>query len=193
VPTATATSSSVPTATATSSSVPKATATPSSLVAEGEGNVADPEVGGGVPSWVWWLLAALVLLGVVLAALLVPRTRRRRAWDADMATAQDRVAWFARDLLPALQELGSPAAVAGGWQVARARVTEAEDRLTALASSDPDVGRQGRALSLRDAVRAARESVETELASGDPDTLRHGLSEVAAQLSAALDLDRAGR
>ena len=51
------------------------TAPPDSTEAEGEAAAEDQ----GVPSWVWWLLAALIL-GTAVAIPLVVRARRRNAW-----------------------------------------------------------------------------------------------------------------
>ncbi|MFL6150968.1 MAG: hypothetical protein ACJ72B_01180 [Ornithinibacter sp.] len=119
---------------------------------------------GGLPSWLWWLLAA-VLIGLV--TYLVLRARRRSAWDAEAADAQLEVGWLARELLPQLQQAGTTQALAGGWQVSAARAGALEDRLTGLQSSAPDEPRATRARDLRDAVRAARADVESQMTSGD--------------------------
>ena len=147
----------------------------------------------GLPAWFWWVLAGLGLLGVTLAAILLPRARRRSAWDTDLAAQQDEVTWFARELVPGLQQAGSPDAVAGGWQVASARVTRAEDQLTGLESTAPDEARGSRARSLRDAVRTARQSIEHLIASRDPAALQRDLAEIGNQVQAALELHQARR
>ena len=134
-----------------------------------ETDATESEADEGVPAWLWWV-AGLALLGAALAAILLPRARRRSAWDTDLAAQQDEVTWFARELVPALQQAGSPDAVAGGWQVAAARVTRAEDKLTGLESTAPDEARGSRARSLRDAVRAARLGIEHLIVSRDPVT-----------------------
>ena len=140
----------------------------------------------GVDAWVWWLIAFLVLLGGAVAAILVPRARRRRAWDDGLTEAETEARWLAEELLPQLQQAGSPDEVAGGWQVAAGRVTAAEDRLTGLETSAPDEARGARAVALRDAVRAARQGVEDLLVTRDPATLGRGLALLASRLSAAL-------
>ena len=127
-----------------------------------------------------------MLLGGALAAILVPRARRRRAWDDGLAEAETEARWLAEELLPQLQQAGSPDEVAGGWQVAAGRVTAAEDRLTGLETSAPDEARGARAVALRDAVRAARQGVEDLLVTRDPATLGRGLALLASRLSAAL-------
>jgi hypothetical protein len=132
------------------------------------------------------VLAGLVLLGGTLAAILVPRARRRKAWEADLATEEDEVAWFARELVPALQQAGSPDAVAGGWQVAAARVAQAEDRLTGLESVAPDEVRRSRALSVRDAVRAARLGIENLIVTPDAAAVPRDLAAIASELEAVL-------
>ena len=134
----------------------------------------------------WWV-AGLALLGAALAAILLPRARRRSTWDTDLAAQQDEVTWFARELVPALQQAGSPDAVAGGWQVAAARVTRAEDKLTGLESTAPDEARGSRARSLRDAVRAARLGIEHLIVSRDPATQPRDLGVIGNQVQAALD------
>ena len=127
-----------------------------------------------------------MLLGGALAAILVPRARQRRAWDEGLAEAETEARWFAEELLPQLQQAGSPDEVAGGWQVAAGRVTAAEDRLTGLETSAPDEARGARAVALRDAVRAARQGVEDLLVTRDPAALGRGLALLASRLSAAL-------
>jgi hypothetical protein len=132
------------------------------------------------------VLVGLALLGAMLAAILVPRARRRSAWDTDLAAQEVEVTWFARELVPALQQAGSPDAVAGGWQVAAARVTRAEDQLTGLESTAPDDARRTRARSLRDAVRTARQGIEQLTVTRDPAALPRDLAAIASQLQAAL-------
>lgn len=168
-----------------SSSEPTEPATSSSPPAEEE-NPADSEEDEGLPSWFWWVLAGLVLLGGTLAAILIPRARRRGAWDADLAAGEDEVAWFARELVPALQQAVSPDAVAGGWQVAAARVTQAEDRLTGLESTAPDEVRRSRAHAVRDAVRAARLGIENVTVTRDAAAVPRDLAAIASQLEAVL-------
>ena len=129
--------------------------------------------------------AAVVLAGVV-AAVLVPRSRRRAAWTADLGAAEAEAAWFARELLPQLQHAGTADALAGGWDVAAGRVTTLEDRLVALDTSAPDEPSRTRARRLRDAVRAARQNVDRIALSGDVVSAPRELGAVATQLSASL-------
>ena len=140
------------------------------------------------PAWFWWVLAGLGVLGATLAVILVPRARRRSRWDTELAAQQDEVAWFARELVPGLQHAGSPDAVAGGWQVASARVARVEDQLTGLESTAPDEARGSRARSLRDAVRTARQGIEDLVVSRDPAALHRDLAAIQTQLQAALEL-----
>jgi len=148
------------TATATVTPTPTETPTPTTSAAPAATDVDD----GGLPAWLWWLLAIL-LAG--LAAYLIVMARRRSAWDAEEADAEVEVGWLARELLPQLQQAGTPDALAGGWQVSAARVSSVEDRLTGLESSAPDQTRTARARDLRDAVRAARTDVESLITSRD--------------------------
>ena len=145
----------------------------------------------GIPAWVWWLLAAVVAAGVV-AAVLVPRSRRRAEWEADLASTDGEVTWFARELLPQLQLAGTADALAGGWRVAALRVTALEDRLTRLETVAPDETSGARARQLRDAVRAARGGVEDLVASRDMTSAAARLGSVAAQLEALLQPTVAG-
>jgi len=148
------------TATVTPTPTETATPTPTTSAAPAATDVDD----GGLPAWLWWLLAIL-LAG--LAAYLIVMARRRSAWDAEEADAEVEVGWLARELLPQLQQAGTPDALAGGWQVSAARVSAVEDRLTGLESSAPDQTRTARARDLRDAVRAARTDVESLITSRD--------------------------
>jgi hypothetical protein len=133
----------------------------------------------------WWLLGAIVLALAVGIPLLV-RASHRRDWRADLAFAEDEVAWFARVLIPELRGQRSLAEAAGGWNIAETRVAAVEDRLTALEPTAPDEAAQLRAVDLRDAVRAARGQIRDLLESGRPDTMAQGFDAVAAQLEQVL-------
>ena len=165
-----------PTPTPTPTPSPSATVTAAPQPVEGEDS--------SVPSWLWWVLAA-VLAG--LAGFLVVRARRRSAWDAEAAAAETEVTWLARELLPQLQQAGTPDALAGGWQVSAARVGAVEDRLTGLESAAPDETRGARARTLRDAVRGSRADVEALIASRDQVSAPVQLAATTARLLAALN------
>ncbi|MEP7369711.1 MAG: hypothetical protein ABI662_08660 [Dermatophilaceae bacterium] len=128
----------------------------------------------------------LGLLAIALAAILIPRARRRSAWDVDLAAARGEVEWFALELLPALQQSDSPDEVAGGWQVAAGRVTLAEDKLADLEASAPEEMRKSQARSLRDAVRSGRLGLERLVVSRDPAAVPRDLAAVATTLAQAL-------
>jgi len=145
-----------------------------------------PEESSGVPAWVWWLLALLLVAGAVSIPLIV-RARRRNAWLADLSANQTEVAWFARVLIPQVRGAGSPEAAAGAWRVAgEARVAETEDRLTALEATAPDEASRDRATVLRDTVRAARARMATVVTTSTEQTLAADLDDVAAQIELAL-------
>ena len=152
------------TVTPTPTQEPTPTETPTPTPTAAAAPAATDTAEGGLPSWLWWLLA-VVLTGLV--AYLILRARRRSAWDAEAADAELEVGWLARELLPQLQQAGTTQALAGGWQVSSARAGALEDRLTGLQSSAPDEPRATRARDLRDAVRAARADIESQMSSGD--------------------------
>jgi hypothetical protein len=127
-----------------------------------------------------------VVLAIVVAVPLIVRSRRRGAWRAELASAEDEMAWFARVLVAELRQMGSVAEVAGGWNVAASRVTAVEDRLTALEASAPDESARTRTRALRDAVRSARGHMQDLLESGSPDTISRDLDAIAAELETAL-------
>ncbi|WP_405069825.1 hypothetical protein OG558_09170 [Kribbella sp. NBC_01510] len=139
----------------------------------------------GAPTWLWWLLVALLIALAVAIPLLV-RASHRREWRDELASAEDEVAWFARGLIPQLRQLGSLAEVAGAWNLAESRVAAVEDRLTALAPSAPDEVARARALDLRDAVRAARGQIQALLEAGRQETMTQDLDAVAARLEQVL-------
>jgi hypothetical protein len=139
----------------------------------------------GVSSWVWWLLAAVILGGVVAIPLVV-RARRRNAWRQELVEAEGEVAWFARGLLPELRRAGSREQVAGGWAVGLPRVAAVEDRLTALESTAPDDAGRERARSLRDALRLARARMQQLIGPGPHDSWALDLDSMSADLEAAL-------
>ncbi len=172
----TRTATATPTPTPTPTPSPSATATAAPEPVAGEG--------GGIPWWVWLVLAAL-LAG--LAGFLVVRSRRRTAWDAELAEAEADVAWFGRVLLPQLQQTKTPDALAGGWQVSAGRVSAAEDRLTGLEAAAPEEERAARARTLRDAVRASRADVESLVATRDQAATPVRLAEATTRLLTALN------
>jgi hypothetical protein len=137
------------------------------------------------PSWLWWVLIAF-LVALAVAIPLMVRSRHRRAWRDDLASAEEEVAWFARSLIPELRQTGSVEAAAGGWAVAASRVAAAEDRLTVLEASAPDDLAQAQAATLRDAVRSARSHMEALRESTSAETMSQDLDAVAANLEAAL-------
>ncbi len=102
------------------------------------------------------MVLAVLALAVVVGVPLIVRGRRRQAWCAYLAAAEDEVAWFARVLVPDLRQAGSVDQVAGGWAVGSSCVAAVEDRLTALATSAPNDADRIRARTLRDAVQASR-------------------------------------
>ena len=147
-----------------------------------EGTAEDAD---GVPAGVWWLLAALVA-GLAIGVPLVLRSRRRKTWQSDFATAKDEAAWLTRELLPELRRSVSREQVAGGWAVSSARVRALEDRLTALEATSPDDPGGAQARALRDAVRAARVRVEALVAPGSALSTSSELAGVSNDLELAL-------
>ena len=170
--------------TETATPSPTPTETPSPTATDSAAPAATDADDGGVPAWLWWLVAA-ALAG--LAAFLYLRSRRQQAWDAELAVAQAEVGWLAHELLPQLQRSSTTDALAGGWQVSADRVSAAEDRLTGLEASAPDETRAARARSLRDAVRASRTDVEGLLDSRDQSGIPVVLATATARLLEALD------
>lgn len=139
----------------------------------------------GVPPWVWWVVAALVL-GSVVAVPLIVRARRRAAWGQRLQRQEAEVEWFARDLLRELRAAGSHQEMAGGWAVSQARVTAAEDELTVLESTAPDEAGRDRARSLRGALRHARDRMQQLVAPGPHDTWALDLDTIMIELEEAV-------
>ena len=134
---------------------------------------------------VWVALAVLALAAAVGTWLLV-RARRRRDWLTRLTATRAEVEWFARELIPQLRASGSVDRVAGGWQVAAPRVAAAEDQLTVLESSAHSQEDAARARQLRDAVRSAREKMETLSGPGKHDEWALDLDDVEALLVTVL-------
>ena len=144
------TPSETPTPSPTESATPSATAEASPTTPPEDADEGTAEDADGVPAGVWWLLAALVA-GLAIGVPLVLRSRRRKTWQSDFATAKDEAAWLTRELLPELRRSVSREQVAGGWAVSSARVRALEDRLTALEATSPD--EPGRSAGARPARR----------------------------------------
>lgn len=149
--------------------------------------VPDDSSGDG-SSTAWWWLAALAALvvGAVVTLLLVRRSRTRQAWATDLEAAEQDVAWFGRDLVPALRGSGSFAGVSGGWAVASPRVQALDDRLTQLLTTAPTEVDRARAATLHDAVRTARERMAALLVAGETSQWSLALDDVQAPLLAVL-------
>ncbi len=137
-----------------------------------------------MPSWVWILLAALVIAAAVAIPLLV-RSSRRGTWRSELADAEREVGWYAHDLLPTLLRTSSADELRGAWDVGRPRVTAVEQRLAALTESAPTDADRLRAEELHTAVQQTGEQISRLAAGGEPD-IQHGLAVVAADLDTAL-------
>ena len=163
------------------------TAEPTSQPTEPTTEATEEQAGDdeGVPSWAWWVVAALVL-GCVVAVPLVVRARRRAAWRHRLERQEAEVEWFARDLLRELRAAGSHQEMAGGWAVSQDRVTAVEDELTVLESTAPDEAGRDRARSLRDASRHARDRMQQLVAPGPHDTWALDLDTIMIELDEAL-------
>jgi len=179
------TPSETPTPSPTDSATPTATAEASPTTPPEDADDGTAEDSDGVPAGVWWLLAALVA-GLAIGLPLLLRSRRRKAWQSDFASAQDEAAWLTRVLLPELRRAVSREQVAGGWAVSSARVRALEDRLTALEVTSPDDPGGAQARALRDAVRAARLRVEALVAPGTSLSVSSELAGVSNDLELAL-------
>ena len=170
---------------------PTASATESPAGSGGQTDGSADE-GNDVPAWAWWSLGVLVLAVVVAIPLLV-RSRRRKAWDAELASASQEVTWFARVLLPQLQPAISVDQLTGGWSVGSGRVSDVQDRLTALAATAGRDADRARATQLRDAVREARERLDRLAASPGAGPLPQELAAIASSLEAALAVNETRR
>jgi hypothetical protein len=176
------------TVTATASPQPTSPAPASSTVPSPSTTTLQPAAGAeaqtsGAPSWLWWLLGALAVAAAIAVPLLL--RRRRQAWEAELAAAEDDVIWLARDLLPQLRMARTADQVRGGWAVSAERVTTAEDRLTALEATARREQDRTRARALRDVVRASRDRIQA-VASGAVADPSAELGRVATDLEAAL-------
>jgi plasmid replication initiation protein len=140
----------------------------------------------GTPAWLWWLLGAVVLALAIAIPFLLRARGRRRAWAGQLSTATAEVAWFARVLIPQLEQQPSAEDLTGGWRVASDRVAAAEDSLTALESTAPGDSEAGRARMLRDAVRSASRQLDALVQSAEPSTSPAQLAAAAAALEGAI-------
>ena len=136
-----------------------------------------------------WVALALLVVAAIVGTWLLVRARKRRSWLTRLNAAKAEMAWFARELVPQLRASGSIDRVVGGWQVAAPRVASAEDQLTVLESSTHHEEDAARALQLRDAVRSAREKMETLSGPGSHDEWALDLDDVMALREVALGPD----
>ena len=143
--------------------------------------------------WLWWLVAALALAGLVVAALLWMRSRRdRREWESGYAAALRESEWLAHDLLPTLRAAATPDEQLGGWTVARPRVTALEGSLGSLLSTSSDELGSGRVTALLGAVQVLRSTMDGPAGPGAaPDAGVRDLTASSRQLDDALATVRA--
>ena len=141
---------------------PTPLATTSMVSAQPTSTTTDP------PAWPWWLLGAALIAVAIAVPLLLAARRRRNSWTAQLMTATGEIVWFARQLIPQLQEAGSRDQLAGAWQVTRDRVSALEDTLTGLQSTASDESEAARARGLRDAVRDARTRIDAAAETAGP-------------------------
>jgi hypothetical protein len=186
-PTETVTETPSETVTQTPSQTPTGTATdaPEDQATEGQATEGPAGEDEGVPSWVWWVAAAVGLACLVAVPLAV-RGRRRASWRRELDRQESEVEWFARDLLRGLRHAGSHDEMAGGWAVSQKRVAAAEDELTVLESTAPDEAGRTRARSLRDALRNARARVQLLVAPGRHETWALDLDTLMIELEGVL-------
>jgi hypothetical protein len=128
---------------------------------------------------------AVILVAAIAVPLLI-RASRRNSWRAEFSNAQNEVAWFARSLLPQLEQAGSTDQIAGGWAVASPRVAAAADALTGLEATAPNDEGRNQSRILRDAVRAASDQMQRLLAPGGPVVLPQDLEQIRVNLENAL-------
>jgi hypothetical protein len=127
-----------------------------------------------------------VLVLAAVTGVLLRRRSRRRAWQRQFDATKSDAAWFARGLLPQLEQAPTPQQVAGGWRMEAARVVALEDRLTGLTSAATAQEDGQRAVVLRDAVRSARSRLEQLGAVTDAVTVGVILRSATADIETAL-------
>jgi hypothetical protein len=127
-----------------------------------------------------------VLAGAGVTALLLGKRRRKRAWADKFTASKGEVAWFARRLIPSLEEAPTAQQIAGGWRMEDDQVAAIEDRLTTLEASAVDDGGRSQARSLRDAVRSSRTRLAALDTAEDRGAAVNLLRSTAASLEAAL-------
>ena len=102
-----------------------------------------------MPSWVWWLLLALLIAALAIGIPLLLRSRRRAAWLAQLSAAEAEAIWFARELIPELKARRQPGARRRG--VGRVLGPGGRRRGPAHRARDVRPGRRGRPAGRRSA------------------------------------------
>ncbi|MFL6163474.1 MAG: hypothetical protein ACJ74U_14750 [Jatrophihabitantaceae bacterium] len=148
--------------------------------------VAVAETDSSTPAWVWWLLAALVLAAVITTVLVLRGRHRKQAWREKFGTTTAEVAWFARVLIPRLEQAPTAQQIAGGWRIEANRVVSVEDDLTTLEATALDQGSRGQAATLRDAVRSARSRLTALDTAADEVAARGLLLTAATEVETAM-------
>ena len=154
--------------TPTPSATPTPTPTPTPTETLSASPTPEPEAGdtsdddSGLPSWVWWLLAALAIAAAIAIPLFI-RASRRKAWHTELAAAEAEAAWLARELVPELRRNAGSIRPSGRRLVGRRR--RARDRRrgrphrphgVSLRTTPRSPGRP----TVRDAVRDSRQRLD---------------------------------
>ncbi|MDQ6772189.1 MAG: hypothetical protein M3024_04255 [Candidatus Dormibacteraeota bacterium] len=143
----------------------------------------------------WWLLAAIVLVGLVVGGVLLARSRsRRQAWTGQLAKLATDLRWVERDLMPWLMSAATAAEFVRIWTDGRSRLVAADQQLYGLLDQAPDAASTTSVTGLRAAIAGLIGAVDAEAAltaEAGPDALRLARSVVErarAAFTAALDV-----
>ncbi len=143
---------------------------------------------GGVPWWVWALLA---LAGVALVVGIVLLRRARAAeleWAGLWHELTGEARWLDERVVPAVQDRSlHPAALSRRWQDGAVRFDDLDRRIWTAENEEQNPSRSADLHALSDAVLRLRETVDTEVAIRLSDVDPPGLPDAAQAVADSRD------
>jgi hypothetical protein len=122
--------------------------------------------GGGLPVWVWVVLAVLLIAVLALIVWLVRRGRVRADWDDQLALARRNAGWFEDSLVQQVMSRGSTTEAWRTWQAAQPRLLSLDEQLYTLSTTAPDEERAAEATQLRARVGSLVEAMGADTSTG---------------------------
>lgn len=92
----------------------------------------------GLPAWLWFLIALIVIAVIALIVRLVRRSQTIAAWDEKMHAVRREAGWVGDSLVDQVNLRATTAEAAATWAAARPRLLALDESVYALSTTAPD-------------------------------------------------------